>query len=326
MFEDIKQYSCSPLHLRMRVFEATWNASIDNIVSQEPCTRVGLPCTLHPSLVVKTKGARTGACDAKDVVKRRYQMQFQERLGVRAFFPEPQKGGNSNTGNVATRVFKNSAISAEIFQVPETLLNSLWELLKSISSCELQDIERYEKEARRAFDLWTSTFKKNMTANVHLLISHGALYLKWAQNEIGVPLGILTEGSIEKCNQDVKKANTRFVARVSVENIHRNILVRRSWESDPVLHYESSVQQVMLCTICISFVKFIFYRSSRGVEFTANYQRRNNNVSCVHEVISSIKYILKVKLNQNIYPKILSEIISLHENEGCGGNLAQISN
>ena len=202
---------------------------------------MGSPCTIHPSLVPKTKGARAGSCDAKEVVKRRFQVQFQDRLGVRAFFPEPQKGGNSNTGNVAARVFQNSAISAEIFKVPESLLISLWELLKSISSSEVQDINCYEKEARRAFDLWTNVFKKPMTANVHLLISHGALYLKWAQNDIGVPLGILTEGSIEKCNQNVKKANFRFVARISVENIHRNILVRQSWESDPVLHYESTV-------------------------------------------------------------------------------------
>ena len=43
-------------------------------------------------------------------------------------------------------------------------------------------------------------------------------------------------------------------------------------------------------------------------------------MSCVCEVISSIRYILKVKLNLNIYPNILSEIIGLHENEGRGGN------
>ena len=47
-------------------------------------------------------------------------------------------------------------------------------------------------------------------------------------------------------------------------------------------------------------------------------------MSCVYEVISSLKYIMKVKLNPNIYPNILSEIIGLHENEGRGGNLAQI--
>ena len=245
MFEDVKGYSCSPMHMRPRVMEALWNASIDKAVGQEPCTRVGLPCTTHPHLVAKAKGTRAAACDAKEVVKRRYQKQFLERIGVRCFFPEPQRGGNSNTGNVATRVFQNGAISAEIFGIPEALISSLWELLVAISSSQFQDIQLYEEEARRAFDLWTSTFEKQMTANVHLLIAHGALYLNWAQQEVGVPLGVLTEGSIEKLNQDVKQANRSFVARISVENIHRNILVRRSWEADPVLHYESTVRQVM---------------------------------------------------------------------------------
>ena len=87
-----------------------------------------------------------------------------------------------------------------------------------------------------------------MTANVHLLVAHGVLYLKWAQDEVGVPLGILTEGSIEKCSQDVKQAKSSFVARTSVKNIHRNVLVRRSWEADPVLHYKGTVMQVMLST------------------------------------------------------------------------------
>ena len=73
---------------------------------------------------------------------------------------------------------------------------------------------------------------------------------------------------------------------------------------------QNSVQLVPTC--------FMFFR---GVEFTAIYLRRNNNVSCVYEVISSLKYILKVKLSPNFYPNILSEIIGLHENEGCGGNL-----
>ena len=67
---------------------------------------------------------------------------------------------------------------------------------------------------------------------------------RWAQEEVGVALGVLTEGSIEKCNQDVKFTNTRFVARTSMENIHRNIITRMSWEADPLLHYEETVLQV----------------------------------------------------------------------------------
>ena len=68
---------------------------------------------------------------------------------------------------------------------------------------------------------------------------------RWAQEEIGVALGTLTEGSIEKCNQDLKETTSKFVARVSMENIHRNALTRRSWAVDPVLHHEATVQQVI---------------------------------------------------------------------------------
>ena len=77
--------------------EAVWNAAIDLMVSQEPCTRVGKPCTLH------TKATRGGACEAKENIKRRLQRHFQDQIGLRIFFPEPS-GGNSNTGNIATRL------------------------------------------------------------------------------------------------------------------------------------------------------------------------------------------------------------------------------
>ena len=73
-----------------------------------------------------------------------------------------------------------------------------------------------------------------------------------AQEEVGVPLGILTDGSIEKGNQDVKETNSRFVARISMENVHRNTLHRLSWEVDPILHYESTVGQVRTRRSCNS--------------------------------------------------------------------------
>ena len=68
---------------------------------------------------------------------------------------------------------------------------------------------------------------------------------RWAQEEVGVALGVLTEGSIEKSNQDSKQTSANFVARVSMENIHRNALTRRSWAVDPVLHHEATVNQVI---------------------------------------------------------------------------------
>ena len=38
-------------------------------------------------------------------------------------------------------------------------------------------------------------------------------------------------------------ANKKFVSRVSAERIHRDILTRRSWECDPLLHYEMTGHQ-----------------------------------------------------------------------------------
>ena len=105
LFSDIKNYSLSPMHIRVRSFEALWNAAIDLVVVEEPCTHPTKPCTLHPGIYQKavgTKSPRASACSAKEMIKRRFQKEFQEKIGVRCFFPEPS-GGNSNTGNTATR-------------------------------------------------------------------------------------------------------------------------------------------------------------------------------------------------------------------------------
>ena len=32
-------------------------------------------------------------------------------------------------------------------------------------------------------------------------------FFSWSQNDLGIPLGLLTEGSIEVCNKDVKQVN-----------------------------------------------------------------------------------------------------------------------
>ena len=263
MFQDIKQYSFSPMHMTMRynkksnfsvhyiasflrVFESTWKAAVDLQVPTTECTRLGKPCTLHPHLAPpKEKGVRAAACDAKEIVTRDFQQKFKARLGIRAFFPEPIKGGNSNTGNVARRFFKAAATSADILGIPEELISTLWELLTAINSSKFQDIEKFESKAKVAFYLWRQVFSKTMTANLHMLLVHGSLYLRWAQEEVGLALGTLTEGSIEVANKDVKAANKKFVTRVSAERVHQDILTRRSWEADPLLHFEMTQHQAI---------------------------------------------------------------------------------
>ena len=53
-----------------------------------------------------------------------------------------------NMLNLICRVFQNSSESASIFGVPESLLLSLWELLKAVSSSDFQDIDKFKENAR----------------------------------------------------------------------------------------------------------------------------------------------------------------------------------
>ena len=76
---------------------------------------------------------------------------------------------------------------------------------------------------------------------------------------MGVPLGALTEGVIEKANQDVKTANSSFVTRVSSERVQKDILTRRSWEADAVLHYFQTEVQVSQMFVYLCKCWFVIY-------------------------------------------------------------------
>ena len=82
------------------------------------------------------------------------------------------------------RFFKNSRVSAEIMGIPEELLKVQWEMLKSLNSSNWVDIPKYQKNARRLFDLWTSTFRKTMPCNIHLPIAHGADFIRSGHKNI----------------------------------------------------------------------------------------------------------------------------------------------
>ena len=178
MFEDIKGWGMSPMHMVTRCFEAMWHSSIEEQVSTEPCSHPAKPCSLHPHLCPPSKGNRAVMCKARESIKEKYQESFKAELGLRCFYPEPQKGGNSNTGNLAKSVFKNAKVSAQILRIPEELISLLWDLLKSINSSKMQDVNVFKEKAKRLFDIWTRVFRKPLTANVHLMLAHGADYIR----------------------------------------------------------------------------------------------------------------------------------------------------
>ena len=63
-----------------------------------------------------------------------------------------------------------------------------------------------------------------MQMTLHSLVSYDSFDWTCRGNKAALLKNLVVEGSIEKCNQDVKQTSSNFVARVSLENINRNAL------------------------------------------------------------------------------------------------------
>ena len=138
MFDDVKGYSMSPMHMRPRWVQCrnvwlnlnpgclrlsgmlqltTWQKRRS---ARELASLAQSTLALHPSLhlVQRSPGPlpaapRTTCTDASNMSFKRSwacgdpnlkkSVIVRSDLKSRCFFPEPQKGGNSNTGNLATR-------------------------------------------------------------------------------------------------------------------------------------------------------------------------------------------------------------------------------
>ena len=62
------------------------------------------------------------------------------------------------------------------------------------------------------------------------------------------------------------------------------------------------------------------------LEYQPTSSNNDRLFSDIVSVLDMLENKMKVKVNSNIHPNILSEIMILRENGGCGERLAQVSN
>ena len=75
--------------------------------------------------------------------KQELQDDFQEKLNLRVYMPNPH-GGNSNTGLVAKTAFENYNVFSEITKFPLDLLQDLHFMLVALRCGKEIDAESYE--------------------------------------------------------------------------------------------------------------------------------------------------------------------------------------
>ena len=98
------------------------------------------------------------------------------------------------------RILNNISLSASIFNISPTTLYLVGKCCDFINRVTFVNPRVCEKFSAAAFacvmcDLGNYS---NITANTHSLFCHASTFIQWAQMELGVSLGALTENSIEK--------------------------------------------------------------------------------------------------------------------------------
>ena len=94
--------------------------------------------------------------------------------------------------------------------------------------------------------LYIKTFGKykQMTALLHVIYCHGHLYLEWAEEVVGAPLGALSESAME-CHMKDKKRAKRHARMDSVAHNSADSMHYPTWTSDPlVLAFRELIQMI----------------------------------------------------------------------------------
>ena len=97
------------------------------------------------------------------------------------------------------RIIENVSVSASIFQISPETLYRVGRCCDMVNRVSFVNPLVYDRFARAAFDSVMCDLGNfgNITANTHSLFCHASLYIRWAQEELGVSLGALSENSLE---------------------------------------------------------------------------------------------------------------------------------
>ena len=234
MFGRIRHLGFCPMHRRIR--------AVENIckLSEQKYAATHYPLLYyHLDTEKKAKAIKAANKVFKD--------KFKNLLGIKYFVPDPQNGGNSNTGPQISRILANCQISADILEISPDVLFYLGKCCDFINDTSFVNPEEFDSFAKNAFAAITFELGEygTITGTTHALLCHGSLYIRYAQNELGVALGALTEGSIEAGNKENLRYRRMYARKSAIKKETRDIFKRRGIMSCPYLIIEGVGKQTI---------------------------------------------------------------------------------
>ena len=232
LFHDVKYLGFTPMHKKIR--------PVENVCKLSERKHAFLN---FPELYNNPKTSQQAISMSREIFKK----QFKDLLSIKYFVPDPINGGNSNTGPMMKKMLASPSVSAQILGISPVLLYRLKKctsFINRISFVKPHIFEKFASAALRSILAELGSFG-SLSASTHSLLCHGGLYIRWAQEEVGVALGDLTENSIEMGNKENLAFRKLMSRKCSLEKETWDIFRRKSLVSDPKLIIEGSFGQVL---------------------------------------------------------------------------------
>ena len=221
MFEFIKKYGFCVMHKKIGGMSFIWKAA------------------------EKGELKRSGGT-LKDI-RHNWQKMFQQATGVCFWEPDPVNRGNSNNGPAAMRFFNNPSLASKILKIPGETIAIIGVLIDMINSTKFQDPNVFLALSMTAHHLLVRDIGPDiiLSGSIHSLMCHGDMYIRYAQDILGIPLGFLTENAIEMGNKQNKQFKRLFSRKNSIVNETEDIFQRRLLVTDPILCIDEEQRQTV---------------------------------------------------------------------------------
>lgn len=190
-------------------------------------------CLLHVAykLPVKEWRKSKGTEDCVAENKSRIQEAFEKELGLKIDRPKPGYG-NTNTGNVARRFFKNYIKSSEITGIDVNLITKFHIILQCLSSGFNIDVPKFKMYCLETAKLFVLLYPwYYMSTSVHKILIHGHEIV----SQSVLPIGELSEEALEARNKDFKMFREHFSRKTSRQDTLTDIMNRMLISSDPFI-------------------------------------------------------------------------------------------
>ena len=231
LFHDLKKYGFAPMHKKVKC--------VENICLMAEEKHAVLN---YPDIYFNPEQGKKQALEKTRAV---FKLNFKEQLGIKYFIPDPKNGGNSNNGPMMTRILNSPVVSARILNVSVQSLLYIRKCIYMLNSTSFVNPFIYDKFARAAFVNIISDLGDygHFTGTTHSLLVHGSLYIRWAQDELGVSIGSLSENALEMGNKVNLQHRKLFSRKNSIKKETYDIFKRVLSTSDPYLLLEGVYKQ-----------------------------------------------------------------------------------